>query len=144
LLASVTVACSIIYGLIMILPDRRNDIHAAMSSSFESERRLRETPFVDSFDFMNDDPSITKVLITDPYVPAFYSDEAYIKPLGRWGEQTLPDATDLQKILPMLPSLRVTHVLDVAWPQGTLCLPDNPPGLTLVFQRPDQRVYRVN
>jgi hypothetical protein len=139
-----TVACSLIYGLITILPGRRTDIHAAVSSSFETERRLREIPFLEGFNFLNDDPSVTKVLITDPYVPSFYLDKTYVKPLGRWGEETLPDATDLRKILPTLPSSHVTHVLDVAWPQGTFRLPDQPPGLTLVFQRRDQRVFRVN
>jgi len=144
LLSSVTVACSLIYGLIMILPARRTDIQAAVSSSFEAERRVREIAFLESFDFLNDDPSVTKVLITDPYVPGFYSNKTYIKPLGRWGEQTLPDASDLGKILPTLPSLHITHVLDVAWPHGAFRLPDHPPGLTLVFQRPDQRVFRVD
>jgi hypothetical protein len=143
-LSASAVACSLLYGLVMILPESRDDVHAALSRSFEAERRLREIPFVESFDFLSDNASVAKVLIADPYVHAFYSDKAYIKPLGRWGEQTLPDATDLQKILPTLPSLRVTHVLDVAWPQGALRLPDHPPGLTLVFQRSDQRVYRVN
>jgi len=144
LLSSVTVACSLIYGLIMILPGRGADIHAAVSRSFEAERREREIAFLESFDFLNDNPSVVKVLITDPYVPGFYSNKTYIKPLGRWGEQTLTDASDLRKILPTLPSLHVTHVLDVAWPQGTFRLPDHPPGLTLVFQRADQRVFRVD
>ena len=143
-LSALAVACSLIYGLIMILPDRRDDLHAALSSSFEAERRLREIPFLESFDYLDHDPSATKVLITDPYVPAYYSDKTYIKPLGRWGEETLPDAADLQKILPTLASLHVTHVLDVAWPADAFRLPDHPPGLTLVFQRGDQRVYRVN
>ncbi len=143
-LSALAVACSLLYGFLMILPDRRDDLHAALSSSFESQRRLREIPFLESFDYLNRDPSATKVLITDPYVPAYYSDKTYIKPLGRWDEQTLPDAADLQKILPTLPHLRVTHVLDVAWPAGAFRLPDHPPGLTLVFQRDDQRVYRVN
>jgi hypothetical protein len=142
-LSASAVACSLIYGLVMILPDRRDDLHAALSRSFEAERRLREIPFLESFNFLNDNASVTKVLITDPYVHAFYSNKAYIKPLGRWGEQTLPDATDLQKILPTLPRLHVTHVLDVAWPHGTFRLPEDPPGLTLVFQRQDQRVFQV-
>jgi hypothetical protein len=142
--SALAVACSVIYGLVMILPDRSDDLHAALSPSFEAERRLREVPFLESFNFLNENPAVTKVLIPDPYVHAFYSDKTYLKPLGRWGEETLPNATDLRKLLPTLPSLHVTHVLDVAWPQGTFRLPDQPPGLTLVFQRPDQRVFRVD
>jgi hypothetical protein len=143
-LSAFVVGCSVLYGLAMILPDRRDDLHAASSPSFETQRRLREIPFLESFDFLNHDPSVTEVLIPDPYVHAFYSDKTYLKPMGRWGEQTLPDAANLQKILLMLPRLHVTHVLDVAWPQGKFRLPDHPPGLTLIFQRSDQRVFQVN
>jgi len=143
-LSALAVACSLIYGLIMILPDRRDDLHAALSSSFEAQRRLQEIPFLESFDYLNHDPSVSKVLIADPYVAAYYSDKSYIKPLGRWGEETLPDAADLQKILAALPRLYISHVLDVKSPEGTFRLPDHPPGLALVFQRADQRVYRVD
>jgi hypothetical protein len=143
-LAAVAVACSILYGLIMIVPDRWNDVHAALSSSFEAQRRVQEIPFLESFDYLNGDPSASKVLIADPFVPGYYSDKNYIKPFGRWGEETLPEAADLQKILLTLPRLHVTHVLDVAWPSGAFHLPDHPSGLTLVFQRNDQRVYRVD
>jgi hypothetical protein len=144
ILSALVVACSVIYGLVIILPDRRADIHAALCSSFETQRLDREIPFLPSFDYLNKDPSVTKVLIVDPYVAAYYSDKDYIKPVGRWGEQTLPDATDLPKILAMLPKLRVSHVLDVKSAAGNFRLPEHPLGLALVFQRPDQRVYRVN
>jgi hypothetical protein len=144
MLSALIVACSVIYGLMIILPDRRADIHAALSSSFETQRLNREIPFLASFDYLNKDPSVTKILIVDPYVAAYYSDKDYIKPVGRWGEQTLPRATDLPHILETLPQLRVSHVLDVKSSAGAFRLPDNPPALALVFQRDDQRVYRVN
>jgi hypothetical protein len=144
-LSALAVACSLIYGLITILPDRRDDLHAVLSSSFEVQRRLRETPFLESFDYLNRDPSVSKVLLVDPYVAAYYSDKSYVKPLGRWGEETFPDAAaDVQKILATLPRLHISHVLDVKSPAGTFRLPDHPPGLTLVFQRADQQVYRVD
>ena len=60
------------------------------------------------------------------------------------GEHTLPDAADLPKILTELSSLRVSHVLDVKVEGGSFALSENPPGLTLVFQRDSQRVYRVD
>ena len=143
-LAALVVAVSVLYGLVMILPDRRDELHAVFSPSFEAQRRLREVPFLESFEFVNNNPSVTKVLILNLGIPAFYLDKTYIKPLGRWGEQTLPDATDPQKVLLLVPSLQVSHVMDLAWPSETFRLPDHPPGLTLIFERPGQRVFRVD
>jgi hypothetical protein len=143
-LAALVVAVSVLYGLVMILPDRRDELHAVFSPSFEAQRRLREVPFLESFEFVNNNPSVTKVLILNLGIPAFYLDKTYIKPLGRWGEQTLPGATDPQKVLLLVPRLQVSHVMDLAWPSETFRLPDHPPGLTLIFERPGQRVFRVD
>jgi len=143
-LAGLTVACSILYGLIMIIPERFEDMHAAVSAAFEDKRKHEETPYLESFDYLNSESSVAKVLILGPHVAAFYSDKAYIKPLGRWGEQTLPDATSLPAVMSQLHDLHVSHVLDVFPEYGPLKLPENPQGLTLVFQRKDQRIYRVD
>ncbi|MGC1620197.1 MAG: hypothetical protein WA765_17030 [Candidatus Acidiferrum sp.] len=143
-LSGLVVATSILYGLYMTVPERFEDMHAAVSSSFENERRHKEIPYLDSFDYLNSDPSVTKVLILDPYVAAYYSDKPYIKPLGRWGEQTLPDSSNVQAVLAESHDLHVSHVLEVFPQNGPLKLPENPQGLTLVFQRDDQRVYRVD
>lgn len=143
-LSVLVMACSILYGLYMILPERIEDMHAAVSAAFEDKRRHDEIPYLDSFDYLNSDPAVTKVLIVGPYVAAFYSDKPYIKPLGRWGEETLPDAASLPAVLSQLHDLHVSHVLDVFPEYGPLKLPQNPPGLTLVFQRENQKVYRVD
>jgi hypothetical protein len=143
-LAGLAVACSILYGLIMIIPERFEDMHAAVSPAFEDKRKHEETPYLESFDYLNSEPSVTKVLILGPHVAAFYSDKAYVKPLGRWGEQTLPDATSLPAVMSQLHELHASHVLDVFPEYGPLKLPENPQGLTLVFQRKDQKIYRVN
>lgn len=143
-LAALIVACSILYGLYMIVPERAEDMHAAVSANFEDKRRHAEIPYLESFDYLNAEPSVSKVLILGPYVAPFYSDKPYVKPLGRWGEQTLPDATNLQAVLSQSHSLHVSHVLDVFPEAGPLKLPENTPGLTLVFQRENQRVYRVD
>ncbi len=143
-LSCVVVACSILYGLDMIVPERAEDMHASMSAAFEDKRRHAEIPYVESFDYLNDTPAVTKVLVLDPYVAAYYSDKAYIKPLGRWGEQTLPNATSLQAVLSQCHDLHVSHILDVFPEAGPLKLPENPQGLTLVFERENQRVYRVD
>jgi hypothetical protein len=143
-LAALLVACSILYGLYMIVPERVEDMHAAVSAKFEDKRRHAEIPYLESFDYLNTEPSVSKVLILGPYVAPFYLDKAYVKPLGRWGEQTLPGATNLQAVLSQSHDLRVSHVLDVFPESGPLKLPENTPGLTLVFQGKDQRVYRVD
>ena len=143
-LAGLAVGCSVLYGLFMIYTARVDDLHAALSNSFAQKRRSEEIPFVDSFDYLNRESSVQKVLILDPIVPPFYSDKSYLKLTGRLGEQTLPEANDLQYILAELPALHVSHVLDVKSPAGIFRLPDHPPGLALVFQHDDQRVYRVD
>lgn len=143
-LSAVAVGFSILYGLAMILPTRVDDLHAVVSRSFEVKRRHTEVPFVESIDYLNTNPVVSKMFILDPYFAAYYVDKTYFKPIGRWGEQTLPDATDLQKILSELPGLHVSHVLLVRRDSGPFVLPENPPGLTLVFQRNNQRVYRVD
>jgi hypothetical protein len=143
-LACLIVACSVGYGLYMIISARVGDVHAAFSPAFEERRRHDELPYLASFDFLNGEPSVSKVLILNPYVAAYYSDKPYIKPLGRWGEETLPNATNLQAVLSQARSLHVSHILDVIPEAGPLKLPQNPPGLTLVFHRDDQRVYRID
>ena len=144
MLAAVVVAISILYGLAMILPSRAEDIHATLSNTFESERRYREIPGAASFDFLNHDASVKKVLILDPYVAAYFLDKEYIKPFGRWKEQTIPGVTNVSEVMVQLPRMDVTHILDVKYEKGYFDLPANPPGLALVFETEDQRVYRVN
>jgi hypothetical protein len=144
MLSAVTVAISILYGMYTIIPDRMEDVHAALSGSFEAKRRLEEIPRVQSFDYINGDPSDKKILILDRGIAAYFIDKPYIKPFGRWGEQTLPGATDVPEVMAQLPSLGVTHILDVRLADGSFYLPEHPPGLTLVFEHGDERVYRVD
>jgi hypothetical protein len=143
-LSGLVVACSILYGLYMIIPERVDDMHAAVSAAFEDRRKHEEIPNLESFEYLNSEPAVSKVLILGPHVAAFYSDKDYVKPLGRWGEQTLPDATNLQALMSQLRGLHVSHVLQVFPENGPLELPENPPGLTLVFQWKNQKVYRVD
>jgi hypothetical protein len=138
------VACSIFYGLLMIVSGGAEDVHAALSPSFERNRRYREIPFVESFDYLNAEPSVSKVLILNPYVAAFHIDKAYVKPIGRWGEQSLPNVTDSTQALSRLHSLHISHVLDAPRSGGSFEVPESSQGLTLVFERRDQRIYRVN
>jgi hypothetical protein len=143
-LSVVIVAISICYGVFMIISERVEDLHAAMSSSFEAKRRYEETPRFASFDYINSEPSVRKVLILNRGIAAYFINKPYIKPFGRWGEQTLPGATDVPKVMSQLPSLQVTHILDTISEDGSFYLGEHPPGLTLVFEHGDQRVYRVD
>jgi hypothetical protein len=143
-LAALAVAISILYGLEIILPDRSKDMHAALSPKFEELRRHAEIPYIASFDYINNEPFVQKVVILYPHVPGYFIEKHYIKPFGRWGEQTIPGASNVAQVMAQLPSLNATHVLDVKPSGGWFSLPDNNPGLTLVFSNHDQRIYRIN
>lgn len=143
-LSAIAVAISILYGLVMILPTRVEDVHAAVSRSYEARRRQEETLCAAAFDYVNGEPSVKGVLLLDPGIAPYFIDKPYVKPFGVWGEQTIPGATDVPEVMAQLPNLHVTHVFDFRWPGGTFHLPGNPPGLTLVFERENQRIYRVD
>jgi len=142
-LAKLVVACSILYGLFMIVSARVEDLHAAVSQRFAEERRNIEVPFTDSFAFLNREPAVTKVLILEPMVPPYYLDKNYLKPVGRFGERVLPEANDFSRLLSQLDVLSISHVLDVRMEGEHFRVPENAPRLKLVFQREDQRIYRV-
>lgn len=144
ILAGMVVAVSVLYGTFMIGRLQAENVHSVVSTRFEAQREQAEIPFLESFEKLNADSSVTKVLFLDPYVPAYYSGKPYIKVFGRWGEQTLPNVTTVPQVLSQLGALHVSHILDVRWPDGKFEVPENTPGLTLVFERPDQRIYRVD
>ncbi len=143
-LAALLVTISVAYGATMIFPERTEDLHAGLSSEFEVQRRHKEIPYIESFEFINTEPSVKRVLILYPHVAAYFIAKDYVKPFGRWGEQTLPGVADVDQVMAQLGSLRPTHVLDVRPEGGSFSLPDRFPGLTVVFANEDQRIYRVN
>jgi hypothetical protein len=143
-LCATVVACSLAYGLFMIVNAREDDIHAALSPSYAAQRRQRDVPFVQSMDRINGDPSVTRVLILDRTVMTYYLTKDYVKPFGQWWNQIFPDAPDSAAVLRKLPSLHVSHVLDVNSPIAPFQVPPGYPGLTLVFASPNQRLYRFN
>jgi hypothetical protein len=143
-LAEVAIAISLTYGLFMITRTRAEDIRSVFSASFAEQRRQERIPYLDSFRYLNSNPAVKKVLILDRSVPTYYIDKGYIKPFGRWGEQTVPDVTNIQEALGRLSDLRISHVLDVNSEISGFQVHRNTPGLILVFERPQQRVYGVN
>ncbi len=142
-LAATVVALSVIYGLILIVGSRRGDVRSVFSPSYAAERRSAGIPFVKSFDFLNHDPEVSNLLILDPSVPPYYSDKDYLKPFGQWGEQLLPDVSTPSEVLAQLGELRVSHILDVRSGVSGFRVPQNRPGLVLIFAQPTERVYRV-
>lgn len=142
-LCAVAVAISLTYGMFMIGKPQISTLRAVFSSEVARQRRQNFVPFVESFNFVNHDPLVTRLLILDPSVPAYYSDKDYIKPFGQWGELVYPDAPTPAEILPKIAELHVSHILDVQSTVSGFRVPPNYPGLALVFERPGQRIYRI-
>jgi hypothetical protein len=143
LLAAVAVAVSLVYGCFMIFTGRRADLHAAVFSSYAEQRRQEITPFFESFDFLNRDPSVRKVLILDRSVMPYELDREYVKPIGTWGEQTLPNVSNSAEALRQIRTWGVSHVIDVESSVSSFQVPTGYPGLKLVLAFPKQRVYAV-
>ena len=143
ILCAVVVAISLGYGLYMIVPERADDMHAAVSHSFREQRRLRDVRWSQGFDFLNQDPSVTRVLLLDENIGPYFLTKDYVKPFGRWGEQTIPGVTSVADVVSSLGALRVSHVFDVRFEGGSFKLTGSVAGLTPVFSGKDEIVYRV-
>lgn len=66
MLARLSVAVSLLYGLALMVPARAADMHATLSTSFEEIRRVREVPFLDSFQYLNENSAVKGVLVLEP------------------------------------------------------------------------------
>ena len=143
LLCGAAVTISLAYGLFMIAKPQMQGLNTLLSPALARQRRETNIQFVESFDCLNHDPGVTKLLILDPSVLAYYSDKDYIKPFGQWGEQVFPDARTAAEILPKLNELHISHILDVHSAISDFRVPPGYPGLSLVFERPGQRIYKV-
>jgi len=142
-LCGMVIACSLLYGLFMIESGRWNDLRCVFSPSFAKKQHEKTIPYLGSFEYLNADSSVNRVLVLDASVPVFYLDKAYLKPFGQWGEQVLPEATNAAQVLREIGVLKVSHILDVHSNVSDFQVPENMPRLKLVFQAENQRVYRV-
>lgn len=136
------VACSVTYGMFMMAPDVAGDLHAAVSPSYARRRERARVPFLDSFNYLNGH-SLLKVLIPDLSVPTYYCNSDYIKPIGIFDTETVVNPHELLTDVNRMRRLHVSYVLDVRWYDGNFQIPEHLPGLELVFERTDQRIYRV-
>jgi 4-amino-4-deoxy-L-arabinose transferase-like glycosyltransferase len=144
LLASTAIALSILYGLGLILPERVPDLHAAISPAFEKQRKFEEIPYVEGFTYLNANVGVRRVLVLEPRVPTFYLQRDYLKPIGRFGEQSVPEGNDFRLLKGKLSTYGVTHILDVRLDDNDFRIPPGQAGLRLVLERDDQRIYQVS
>jgi Dolichyl-phosphate-mannose-protein mannosyltransferase len=142
-IAIILVAISVSYGAFMIGEATLPEMRTVFSPAYAASRRTQEIPYFSSFDYLNREPSVQRVLVLDRSVPPYYLDKPYIKPIGQWGERTLPGAPDEAGALEEARALQVTHVLDVISASSPFQVKVGAPGLRLVFEGPGQRVYLV-
>jgi hypothetical protein len=141
--AGLLVAVSMLYGVFMIVKVEADPIHAVFSTSYAAKRRAEQVPYVESFDYLNHDPSVKEVLILDRSVPPIYLEKNHVKPVGQWEELTVPGVTRSSDALEALGRLSITHVLDVNSEVAPFQVLQPAAGLQLVFEAKNQRVYRV-
>jgi hypothetical protein len=144
ILSGAAVACSILYGLALIVPARIPDLRAALSPAFENQRKFEEIPYLESFSLLNANATAEKVLVLEPRVPTFYLNKNYLKPVGRFGEQSIPEGNDFHLLDSRLSAYGITHILDVRLEDNGFRVPPSQPNLQLIFERDDQRIYRVS
>lgn len=145
-LAGTIVVVSCAYGLFMIGSASIEDVKDVFSPTYASLRHQASTPYFPSFDYLNHQASPGTVLILNRSVTPYYLNVGYIKPIGQWGERTLPGGLDgLQALaLARKHQLSVSHVLDVDSEVSPFQVKPDTLGLTLVFEAKSQRVYRVD
>src|SRR6266436_9414729 len=113
MLCATAIAISVAYGFTLMAKSRIADLRSVFSPVYAQQRRTSEIPEVENFDYMNHDPLVTRVLILDRFVPAYYSDRDYVKPFGQWGELLFIDASTPGDILRRVDELHPSHILDV-------------------------------
>jgi hypothetical protein len=145
-LAIVVLLLSVSYGLFMIVRDDAANVKSVISPSYAELRRQETVPYFASFDYLNRENSVRNVLILDRSVPPYYSDKNYVKPVGQWGELTMPNVvTDSQALAMAIGhQLNVSHVLDVNSEVSPFQVKPDTPGVTLIFEAARQRIYRID
>lgn len=143
LLGGAVVVLSVAYGAFMIGRERIGDARTVISADAAEKREQETIPFLESFRFINNNPSVRRILILDPTVPPYYSDKPYVKSIGQWGERTLQGDLNSDQALKHVHELGVSHVMDVQSEISSFEVPPNTQGLTLIFESKGQRIYRV-
>jgi hypothetical protein len=143
-LGGAVVLLSVAYGAFMIGRERMGDVRTVVSARAAEKREQETIPFLESFQFINNDSSVRRVLILDPTVPPYYSEKPYVKPEGQWGERSLPGGRDSVEALKHVRELGVSHVMDVQSEVSSFRVPPDTQGLSLVLESKRQRIYRID
>jgi len=145
-LAATVVFLSCSYGLFMIARANVDNVRAVLSPKYADLRHETLIPYLGSFEYLNHQNSVRNVLILDRSVPPYYLDKDYAKPVGQWGERTLPGGPDSAQAVAeaVTHQLDASHILDVNSEVSGFQIEPGMPGLTLVFEAENQRVYRVD
>jgi hypothetical protein len=143
-LTALVLACSLGYGLFMIGRARADDLHAVFSRPYARQRQRADIPDLASFQYLNGQKAVTKVLILNPSVPAYYSDKDYVMPSGAFCAQSISDPQRLIRNVRALAALHISHILDVSEDLHGFQVPAHLADLTLAFQTAGQRIYVVN
>src|SRR5208337_3921671 len=144
MMACLLVGMSVLYGMFLIVKPEAEPMRAVFSSAYAAKRSAEQIPYAQSFDYLNHEASVKKVLILDRSVPPFYLEKNYVKPVGQWGEISVPGVENSAEALGALGRLRATHVLDVNSEVAPFQVREPAAGLRLVFEAGNQRVYRVD
>jgi hypothetical protein len=145
-LAGTIVVVSCTYGLFMIGKASIDDVRCVFSPTYAILRRQASTAYFPSFEYLNHQASVRRVLILNRSVTPYHLNMSYTKPIGQWGERTLPGGLDGLQALSLAREhqLDVSHVLDVDSEVSPFQVKSGTLGLTLVFEAKSQRVYRVD
>src|SRR5271154_9564 len=142
-LGAVVVGGSVLYGMSMIAGATGPDVHSVFSPSYAAQRRAADIPFLTSFELLNHDSTVKRLMILDPSVLPYYSNEDYLKPFGQWGEQVLPNVKTPSDALAQLDEQHISHILDVRSSVSGFRVPQDDPRLILILDQPNERVYEV-
>jgi hypothetical protein len=143
-LVATVVLASVTYGVFMISKQWPDGVRVVISSAYAQENRNRNIPFLESFRYLNTSADVTRVLILDRSVTPFYLDKDYVKPVGQWGERTLPGGIPSLEALEKSRQFSISHILDVRSEVSPFQINGHIQGLTLVLDSKNQRVYKVN
>jgi len=147
-LTTVVIGVSLAYGAVSLFIQHADAIRAVVSPSFALERHRKLVPYSDAFDYLNQAEGVRSILILDYWVPPYYLDRPYVKPIGAYGVFPIEGIRTGRDAVQGARRLGVSHVLDVRVPGDAAGGPSDfvvrpEDGFTLVFATDDSRIYAV-
>jgi hypothetical protein len=119
----------------------RSDRLRAVFSPAHAEVRFREgVPYRDAFEYLNSRADVKKVLIWNPFTPAYYLRKDYTVARGRFGELPHPGISSVADAVGAIRELGVTHVFDINFYDTGFAWPATGAG-RLVHEEKNVRIY---